>query len=334
MFLRIVKARGRKGEKHEYLRLVESYRWNGRTKQRVVANLGRKDLLTPHLDDLVRLLQGGARKDRCVSATELAPPQGGGVSPISLYSNRRAAILRRSPLFSDLDGEQLVELSRLTVERYLKAGQFIFTEGDPLECLYVVAEGRIKIVKHSRSGKDFVMAFCGPGAFFGTAVLLSAEAQPCSAQAVIDTTVLAIKYEDLLSFFFSRAELGFRILRRILIVVGLRLTDAMRRLAGLSGEKADQRLAYMLLTLSLEFGLALPFTREEIAQMAGTSTETAIRFVNHLKRAGVVHAVRRKITILDQKKLWLLIGDASNGKPHLTKSIGPGRLMQTVTFFH
>ncbi|MFH1141159.1 MAG: IS1634 family transposase [Chloroflexota bacterium] len=70
MFLRTVKARGRKGEKHEYLRLVESVWENGRSKQRVVASLGRKDLLAPHLDDLVRLLGDGEEK-RWVRAAEV-----------------------------------------------------------------------------------------------------------------------------------------------------------------------------------------------------------------------------------------------------------------------
>ncbi|MGH9891361.1 MAG: IS1634 family transposase, partial [bacterium] len=61
MFLRTVKAAGGKGVQHEYVRLVESYRENGRNKQRVVCNLGRKDLLAAHLDSLIRLLEGQPR---------------------------------------------------------------------------------------------------------------------------------------------------------------------------------------------------------------------------------------------------------------------------------
>jgi len=75
MFVRSVKARGRKGEKHEYLRLVESYRENGCSKQRVVLNLGRKDILAPHLDRLVRLLQGEGTENRWVRADEVSPTQ-------------------------------------------------------------------------------------------------------------------------------------------------------------------------------------------------------------------------------------------------------------------
>jgi len=74
MFIRTVKARGRKGEKHEYLRLVETYREDGQTKQRVVMNLGRKDLLVPHLDSLVRILGGEGTGD-WVRASEVEPDE-------------------------------------------------------------------------------------------------------------------------------------------------------------------------------------------------------------------------------------------------------------------
>jgi transposase len=75
MFLRSVRARGRKGEKHEYLRLVESYREDGVNKQRVVLSLGRKDLLSPHLDSLVRFLQGKGGRSRWVKSDQMVPSQ-------------------------------------------------------------------------------------------------------------------------------------------------------------------------------------------------------------------------------------------------------------------
>lgn len=186
----------------------------------------------------------------------------------------------------------------------------MYSEGDLLEYFYVVAEGRLKILKHSRSGKDVIVAFSGPGEILGNVLLSSGKPHSYSAQAVLDTKVLAIKSNDLLSFLSSDPEVGFKILRRMLIVVGQRLTSALTRLVGLAAESAERRLAYTLFTLSLELGQTLPFTREEVAQMAGTSTETAIRFVSRLKKAGVVRALRRKILIIDQTKLGLLIGDS------------------------
>lgn len=100
MFLRIVKARGRKGEKHEYLRLVESFWENGRSKQRVVANLGRRDLLAPHLDDLVRLLQDGRGESRWVRASEVGPQESSIWGPFLVASR----LWRELGLLEILDG--------------------------------------------------------------------------------------------------------------------------------------------------------------------------------------------------------------------------------------
>jgi transposase len=82
MFLRTVRARGRKGESHEYLRLVESYREDGHTKQRVVMNLGRKDILAPHLASLVRILQGEEAESSWVRAARVNPREAACWGPV------------------------------------------------------------------------------------------------------------------------------------------------------------------------------------------------------------------------------------------------------------
>lgn len=87
MYLRTVKARGGQGSQHEYLRLVECYRENGRVKQRVVMNLGRKDLLSPHLDSLVRLLQGAGTESRWVRAAAVNPREAACWGPVLVARN-------------------------------------------------------------------------------------------------------------------------------------------------------------------------------------------------------------------------------------------------------
>ncbi|MFH1125240.1 MAG: Crp/Fnr family transcriptional regulator [Pseudomonadota bacterium] len=218
-------------------------------------------------------------------------------------------ILRKSAVFSDLNKQQCLRLSRLGVEHHVKLGQFMYSEADLLEYFYVVAEGRLKILKHSPSGKDVIVAFSGPGEILGNVSLSSEKPHFYSAQAVLDTKVLAIKSDDLRTFLSNDLQVGFEVLRKMLLVADQRLTSALRRLVDLAAERAEHRLAYTLFTLSSEVGCTLPFTRQEVAQMAGTTTETAIRFVSRLKKAGVVRAPRRKIHIIDQAKLGLLFGD-------------------------
>ena len=100
---------------------------------------------------------------------------------------------------------------------------------------------------------------------------------------------------------------------RIISVLGGRLRDAQSRLKDLAGERVEQRLARTLLMLSFKLGSTLPFTRQEIADMAGTTTETAIRFMSRLKDGGIIRSTRGKIIILNETKLRLL----SEGPPQV-----------------
>ena len=88
--------------------------------------------------------------------------------------------------------------------------------------------------------------------------------------------------------------------------MGGRLRDAQGRLRDIAGERVEQRLARTLIMLSSKLGSTLPFTRQEIADMAGITTETAIRFMSRLKDGGIIRSVRGKTIIVDEAKLKLL----------------------------
>jgi len=219
----------------------------------------------------------------------------------------RAEILKQSLLFSSLKEGELAELSRLAIERNFKPDEFVFWEGDAPDYFYIVVEGRIKIAKYSSSGKEFIIAFFGPSEMFGEVAVFEGKPYPASAQAVADTRVLVIKKDDFLSFLATRPQVALEIIN----VLGGRLRDAQSRLKDLAGERVEQRIAMTLLMLSAKLGPTLPFTRQEIANMAGTTTETAIRVTSQLKERGIIRSVRGKIIILDETKLRLL----SEGPP-------------------
>jgi len=219
----------------------------------------------------------------------------------------RAEILKQSLMFSSLNKDELAELSKLTFERSFKPSEFIFWEGDAPDYFYVVVEGRIKVLKYSSTGKEFIIAFFGLGDMFGEVAVFEGKPYPASAQAAVDTKVLGIKKEDFLSFLSSHPQVALGIIN---ILAG-RLRDAQARLKDLAGERVEQRLSMILLMLSSKLGPTIPFTRKEIADMAGTTTETAIRVMSHLKKRGIIRSVRGKVTILDEVKLRLL----SEGPP-------------------
>ena len=219
----------------------------------------------------------------------------------------KSQILKRSLIFSSLDEDELAELSGLAIERSFESNEFVFWEGDAPDWFYIVIEGRIKVLKHASSGKEFIIAFFDTGEMFGEVAVFEGKSYPASAQALTETKVLAIKKNDFLSFLSNRP----RVALQIISVLGGRLRDAQSRLKDLASERVEQRLARILLMLSSKIGPNIPFTRQEIADMVGTTTETAIRITSRLKDRGIISSVRGKIIILDETKLKLL----SEGPP-------------------
>jgi CRP-like cAMP-binding protein len=219
----------------------------------------------------------------------------------------RGHSLKQSLIFSGLEDDEIAELAHLCIEKHLAAGEFAFWEDDPPEWFYLLAEGKIKVVKHSSTGKDFIIAFFEPGEIFGEVAVFENRAYPASAQAVVDSIALGIRREDFLKFLSRRPEVALRIIN----VLGERLRMASSRLRDLAGERVEQRLARTLLMLSSKLGPSLPITRQDMADMAGTTTETAIRFLSSLNARKITRSVRGKIVILDELKLKLL----SEGPP-------------------
>jgi len=226
-----------------------------------------------------------------------------------LQSTDKIQILSQASIFSGLNEDELSELASLAMERGFATDEFIFWDGDEPNWFYIVAEGKVKVLKHSSQGKDFIIAFFGPGEMFGEVAVFENKPYPASAQAATQTRVLGIKRADFLAFLANRPQVTLKIIS----VLGGRLRDAQSRLRDLAGERVEQRLARTLLMLSSKLGTTLPFTRQEVADMAGTTTETAIRLLSNLKERGVIRSTRGKIIILDEIKLRLL----SEGPPQL-----------------
>ena len=226
-----------------------------------------------------------------------------------MQSSDKAQILKGSFIFSSLNDDELVELANLATERSFMSNEFVFWEEDAPDYFYIIVEGRIKVIKHSSSGKEFIIAFFGAGEMFGEVAVFEDKPYPASAQTVADTRVVGIKRADFLSFLARHPRIALRIIN----ILGGRLRDAQSRLRDLASERVEQRLTSVLLMLSAKLGATLPFTRQELADMAGTTTETAIRVLSQLRDRGIIRSIRGKVTILDEEKLRLL----SEGPPQV-----------------
>jgi len=210
-------------------------------------------------------------------------------------------LLKQTILFSALSEDELRILAALATEHQIAAGETIIWEGDPPNWFYIVWKGKIKVAKYASSGKELIIAIFPPGYTFGEVAVFDGIPYPASALALEDSTVLGIRRDELLNFLSENPSVALKIIN----LLSARLRDAHDRLRDMAGERVDQRIANILLMLSAKIGHSIPFTRQELADMSGTTTETAIRVTTRLKDQGIISTNRGEITIIDEDKLHL-----------------------------
>jgi CRP-like cAMP-binding protein len=229
--------------------------------------------------------------------------------PASGVADQREEGLRRAFIFSSLSDSEIRDLAHISDYRRFAGGEYLFLEGDAPRHLLIMAEGQVRVIRHSAAGKDFIVAFFNPGDMFGEVAVFEDQPYPASAQASVASAVVAVPRAAFLAFLSQRPQVALSI---ISVLVG-RLRDAHSRLKDLATERVEQRLANALFMLSSKLGPILPFTRQDIAEMTGTTTETAIRTLSRFKERGIINTTRGKITIVSLEKLRLL----GEGRPHL-----------------
>jgi CRP/FNR family transcriptional regulator, nitrogen oxide reductase regulator len=211
----------------------------------------------------------------------------------------KAEILKHSTLFCCLGNEEIEELSRVARFRRFTKDEFIFHQGDPPNFLYVIGSGKVKQFKQSVSGKVFTTAIMSSGDPLNAVALYGAKSYFVSAQAMNETTALSISRPDFLSFVGKYPI----VTERLVSLLGRVLNSAWERLTDFVGEMVCQRIFNILYMLYYKFGDAVPVTKEELADMAGTTTETAIRVLGKLKRLGIVASGRGQVRILSRARL-------------------------------
>jgi CRP/FNR family transcriptional regulator len=215
-------------------------------------------------------------------------------------------VLRQVALFASLSIEQIAAIAEwFRVEKF-DQDAMIFLEGDPADRLWVVSTGQVKIVKHTSDGQENLLEVITPGEMFGGAGLLLA-AHPATAVAMTPTTALSIEREPYLRLIRQYPDVALRIIH----LLGERLQAAMKMRA-LAVERVDVRLANILLKLCNKVGepaddgtrINLPLSRQDLADMAGTTIETAIRVMSRFRKEGLAHTEPGGyIVVLDHERL-------------------------------
>ncbi len=192
----------------------------------------------------------------------------------------------------------------------LAAGETVFQEGMPAFGLYLVCRGKVKLAKRTRGGHSQILKLLGPGEILGEKTMFDRECYTCYAKTLEDSLLAFIPREEFLAFLRRHPEVALRLLERLSReskVFGDRLVEITSR-------SARERVARALLELAHAFGhdtgegwdIGVELPRGELAEMAGVSTETAIRILSEFKEKGLVALPGRRILLRKRDELRAL----------------------------
>jgi CRP/FNR family transcriptional regulator len=216
-------------------------------------------------------------------------------------------LLERVPVFAELQPDDLRRVADVAVPRRFAAQQVIFREGDSSDTCYVVRRGHARAVRENIDGRSITLAHFGPGDIFGELAMFDDERRSATVETLDAVEAIAIAGSDMRRLMSEQNGIA----AKLAIALGRRLRDANERLARQSFQTVQSRVAGVLLQLveqaqsegAGERDTLVKITQADIAQLAGSSRESASRFLAVLERAGIVTQGRGRITVHDAEAL-------------------------------
>ncbi len=211
------------------------------------------------------------------------------------------------PVFSALEQGDLERIAQLAVPRTFEPGQIVFREGDASDTCYVVRTGRARAVREHGDGRTITLATFGPGDIFGELAMFEDELRSATVEAVQRTSVVAVLGPDMRRLMVEHPEISIR----LVAALGRRLRETNDRLAKQSFQTVQSRVAVVLSELVAQAVAAgepgrevlLTATQADLAKLAGSSRESASRFLAVLERAGVISQGRGRLVVHDPAAL-------------------------------
>ena len=216
------------------------------------------------------------------------------------------AFLRKVPLFSELEDEELGEIGACFHERSYPKNSVIFLEDETGDYMYVVRQGRVKVVRQLPTGKETILAFHDAGEFFGEMSLLDGGTTPASVIAVAPTTILSLSRRDF------RAHLSNpKVNEALLRMLCQRCREAWAQVELLTLHHAEARIRSLVHQLCVNKGersdegvrIESKLTHRELADMAGITRESASRAVSRLQKLGLLRMESGSLVVLQPDQL-------------------------------
>jgi CRP/FNR family transcriptional regulator len=222
-------------------------------------------------------------------------------------SEETTGLLRQVPLFSTLLDEDLAQVVGLAVPRSFRAGEVVFREGDVSDTCYVIRSGHARAVREHPDGRSITLAQFGPGDVFGELAMLGGEPRSATVETLEEAETIAILGPDMRRLLREHPDISIK----LIAALGRRLREANDRLSRQSFQTVQSRVAAVLLQqVDAARGEGVPHgdvlitaTQADLAQLAGSSRESASRFLAVLERAGIITQGRGRLTVHDSAAL-------------------------------
>ena len=227
--------------------------------------------------------------------------------------SERAAFLSDAPLFGQLPHVTLQQAAEHFRVKRVARGGFVFLEGNPATSLNVLAQGRVKVIRETDEGQEVILRLIQPGEIFGGAGGWGESTYPASARAQEDSVVLQLPAESFTDLIAHQPAFAIAVVQEL----GQRLRTAEARIRELQTERVERRIARVLLRLANRTGvktdggieLGSPLSRQDLAELAGTTLSTASRTLSAWDQQGIVAAGRERVTILRAHQLVSIAED-------------------------
>jgi CRP/FNR family transcriptional regulator, cyclic AMP receptor protein len=216
-------------------------------------------------------------------------------------------LLGRVPVFSTLERPDLQRIADVSVPRSFAPGQAVFREGDQSDTCYVLRDGHARAIRTHSDGRTITLANFGPGDIFGELAMFEDERRSATVEAIDDIGVIGVLGPDMRRLMAEHPQIAMR----LVIGLGRRLRETNERLSRQSFQTVQSRVAVVLRDLARQTArdggadgeVLVTATQAELAQLAGSSRESASRFLAVLERAGVISQGRGRLVIHDPQAL-------------------------------
>ncbi|WP_397447075.1 Crp/Fnr family transcriptional regulator [Polaribacter sp. R77954] len=214
-------------------------------------------------------------------------------------------IVRQFNSLKHLSKDELIRISACKTSKIIKKGEPLFEEGDHINGVFCIKDGVCKISKMSENGKNQIVSLVQRGDLIGERSLISDEVSNLNAVAIDDMEVCFIPKEEIIKDLEKNPNFTMDVLK----TMAGSLKKADNIIVDMAQKSVKQRLAETLLSLEDKFGtnelgaINIHLSREDIANIIGTATESAIRLLSGLKKSGSITFLKKDIKIVDKNEL-------------------------------